>query len=44
MEEYIAFDSHKRDTWVEHVEVATGKRAVSVESCAGSDSHRAGEL
>ena len=25
MEEYIAFDSHKRYTWVEHEEVATGK-------------------
>ncbi len=25
MEEYIAFDSHKRYTWVEHEQVATGK-------------------
>ena len=25
MEEYIAFDSHKRYTWVEHEEVTTGK-------------------
>ena len=25
MEEYIAFDSHKRYTWVEHEQVASGK-------------------
>jgi len=25
MEEYIAFDSHKRYTWVEHLQVSTGK-------------------
>ncbi len=25
MEEYIAFDSHKRYTWVEHEQVATGR-------------------
>ena len=25
MEEYIAFDSHKRSTWVEHEQIATGR-------------------
>ncbi len=37
MKEYIAFDSHKRYTWVEHEEVATGKvRAYRVEHAPGA--------
>ncbi len=41
MEEYIAFDSHKRYTWVEHQEANTGKlRQYRVEHAAGAI-HRA---
>src|SRR5882724_6741813 len=37
MEEYIAFDSHKRYTWVEHQEANTGKtRAYRLEHGAGA--------
>ena len=36
MEEYIAFDSHKRYTWVEHEQVTTGKvRQYRVEHAPG---------
>ena len=37
MEEYIAFDSHKRYTWVEHEQVATGKvRCYRLEHAPGA--------
>jgi len=37
MEEYIAFDSHKRYTWVEHEQVATGKvRQYRIEHAPGA--------
>ncbi len=37
MEEYIGFDSHKRYTWVEHEEVATGKvRQYRIEHAPGA--------
>lgn len=37
MKEYIAFDSHKRYTWVEHEEVATGKvRQYRIEHAPGA--------
>src|SRR6266705_2556141 len=37
MEEYIAFDSHKRYTWVEHQEANTGKtRAYRLEHGTGA--------
>jgi transposase len=37
MEEYIAFDSHKRYTWVEHEQVTTGKvRQYRVEHAPGA--------
>src|SRR5260221_12588447 len=37
MQEYIAFDSHKRYTWVEHQEANTGKtRAYRLEHGAGA--------
>jgi hypothetical protein len=37
MEQYIAFDSHKRYTWVEHWEANTGKvRQYRVEHAPGA--------
>ena len=45
MEEYIAFDSHKRYTWVEHQEANTGKtRGLPAGARDGSDSPGAGGL
>jgi len=40
MEEYIAFDSHKRYTWVEHEQVASGKvRCYRLEHTPGAIRH-----
>ncbi len=37
MEEYIAFDSHKRYTWVEHEQVTTGRvRQVRLDHAPGA--------